>query len=1078
MLAYRRARKRLLKESHDDPALVGVLHGRIRMGPVGMGRRRRSRLCFWVAVTGVCVSSGHLAARADVLRFDFESGDLQGWRIVEGRFDRLVCAKEMFRNEPHVTCNKQGRYFLTTLELANGHGDDKMTGVVESPVFVLNGPNMTMLVGGGNHPDTYVALCTTDGVEHAIGRGTNSEKMQRITWDTPSLVGQRVFLRVVDRSVAGWGHITFDDFRASGQIDKAATAEHFDKATALLRTLDVRRELKNRLEHASLEPLRKAVEDLVATFGDRYARGAEFRNRLGMLQPRLTAIAHGLDAEDEGALRRALEILNDFECLRREALLANPLVRESPILCVARKQYPFDHHNTETMFQTAEINTHLFAGGGAIKTVDLARGHEVKSLIEVPEGIARDPEVHFSGKKIVFSMRRNKDDDYHIYEMNTDGTGLRQLTSAGGVSDIDPFYLPDDSIVFSSSREPKYCMCNRHIMANLYRMDPDGANIHQIGKSTLFEGHGTVMPDGRILYDRWEYVDRNFGDAQALWTANPDGTNHTLFWGNHTACPGAVIDARMIRGSDTAVCLLASCHDKPWGAMAVIDRRLGLDGREPIVRTWPAEAVSLVRIEGTDLFDTFTRVLPKYEDPYPLSDLVTGAGSGKYFLCSRMTGNGEEMGLYLVDVFGNETLLHKDGPGCFDPMPLSPRPRPPVIPSRRDFEGKEGRFYVVDVYQGTHMKGVQRGTVRYLRVVESPEKRFWTRPSWNGQGQEAPAMGWHDFNNKRILGTVPVEADGSAYFSVPADTFVYFQLLDESGMMIQSMRSGTNVQSGETTGCMGCHEDRRTSAPARPGRMPQAMTRTASRLEGWYGAPRLFSFMAEVQPVFDRHCVNCHDFGKKPGEKLNLAGDRTLTFNTSYEELWRKKYITAIGAGPAQFQDAYAWGSHGSKLVETLRKRPECNRLDSESFDRIVTWIDINAPYYPTYASAYPNNLAGRSPLDDNQIKRLTELTGIPFASLADHSKNRGPEISFDRPELSACLSRLGDKNDLRYKEALRIIQEGREALSRRPRGDTEDFEACDLDRQRQEKYAMRHRVELKNREAIRTGTRLYEARR
>ncbi|MBI3921328.1 MAG: hypothetical protein HY318_07925, partial [Armatimonadetes bacterium] len=617
-----------------------------------------------------------------------------------------------------------------------------------------------------------------------------------------------------------------------------------------------------------------------------------------------------------------------------------PLTRGT-LLFVVRPQYRPDHHNTETMFQTGEINTGSFVGGGALKTIDLATG-AVKTLLAVPEGIVRDPEVHFSGKTIVFSMRRNLRDDYHLYEMKADGSALKQLTFAPGVSDIDPLYLPDDTILFSSTREPKYCMCNRHIMANLFRMEADGSNVHQIGKNTLFEGHASLLPDGRILYDRWEYVDRNFGDAQGLWVCNPDGTNHGVCYGNNTPSPGAVIDARPIPGSQRILCIFGSCHDRPWGALAMLDLRRGFDGRSPVLRTWPPQAMDLVRNPGTvnDAWDTYLGVTPKYEDPYPLND--------QYFLCSRMTGKGEQMGIYLVDTSGNETLLHVEDPGCYDPMLLAPRERPPIIPSRRDYHTAVGYFYVHDVYLGTHVRGVHRGSVRWLRVIESPEKRFWTYPAWMGQGTIAPAMNWHDFNNKRILGTVPVEPDGSAYFGVPADKFVYFQLLDQNGMMVQSMRSGTMVQSGERTGCVGCHEYRQTTP--RNTRTPRALKRSPSKLTPWYGDPRLFSYMAEVQPVFDKHCVSCHDYGKDAGAKLNLSADRNPAFNTSYSELWRKGFVKVVGAGPAEIQPAYSWGSHASRLIQVLRAGHQGVRLDGESSDRLVTWLDLNAPYYPTYA--------------------------------------------------------------------------------------------------------------------------------
>jgi hypothetical protein len=743
---------------------------------------------------------------------------------------------------------------------------------------------------------------------------------------------------------------------------------------------------------------------------------------------------------------------------------ADSLFTGQEILFVVRHQYRPDHHNTATFFPGAqnEYNDGAFTPGGALKALDVSTG-KTRTLLETPQGVIRDPEVFFDGKRIVFSMRTNVADSYHIYEVNADGTGPRQLTFARDVDDLDPLYLADGSIAFSSTREPKYCMCNRHLMANLFRMEADGANVHQIGKSTLFEGHGSLMPDGRILYDRWEYIDRNFGDAQALWTVNPDGTSHSVYWGNNTASPGAVIDARVIPGTDRAICVFGSCHDRPWGALAIIDRQLGLDGREPVIRTWPADATNLVQRTGWEIFDAFTKVKLKYEDPYPLD--------ADHFLCARMTGKGEQMGIYLLDTSGKEELIHAEEPGCFDPMPLGPRPRPAPVASRRDYGASPGTFYVQDVYVGTHMEGVARGSVKWLRVVESPEKRFWTRPAWNGQGQEAPAMNWHDFNNKRILGTVPVEEDGSAYFEVPPDRFVYFQLLDQRGMMVQSMRSGVIVQSGETSSCIGCHEDRRQAPPA-TGVAKLALLRGPSPLEGWLGPAREFNYLAEVQPVFDRHCVRCHDYGTDAGKKLNLARDRDLAFNTSYNELWRKKWVHVVGAGPAETQKPFSWGSHASPLVQRLLKQPDQGGLSQEEFERLVTWVDLNAPYYPSYASAYPNNLAGRAPLSDAELQKLEDLTGVPLRQLAAHSSNQGPQVSFDRPELSPCLARAAAP---KRTEALEIIRAGQHQLAQKPEADMPGFQACSMDEWRERKYQVRRQTELNAREALASGEKVFD---
>jgi len=814
--------------------------------------------------------------------------------------------------------------------------------------------------------------------------------------------------------------------------------------------------------------LRRAVEDLRRSFSDRYPKGEEFLARLDRLQQQA--------AETRPEQRTALA--EAFDALQREALTANPLVCERPILFVVRPQYRSHYHAIDTLFHTGEFNpdrgrfhAELFQGGGAMKTIDFAAGGRVETLIEVPEGIARDPDLHFDAGRIVFAMRRNREEDYHIYEIETDGSDLRRLTSAPGVCDFDPIYLPDDDIVFSSTREPKYNMCSRDIAANLFRMEGDGANIHQITKNTLFDNHAELLPDGRIIYARWEYVDRNFGDAHGLWTVAPDGTNQAVYWGNNTAVPGAVFNAHLIPGTQRFICILGPHHDRLWGALGIIDRRRGIDGRPPVLRTWPANAADGIKVGGFDCDHHASRVRIKYEDPWPLSE--------NYFLCSRMTGNGDQTGIFLVDVFGNELLLHAEGPGCYDPMPLAPRRRPPVIAPRRDFNEGEGIFFVSDVYVGTHMKGVRRGAAKFLRVVESPEKRHWSAGSWNGQGYTAPGMNWHSLENKRILGTVPIEEDGSALLAVPADTFVYFQLLDRNGMMIQSMRSGTVLQSGETTGCVGCHEDRLAAPPPTGSAAPLALKRPPSRLDGWHGPSRLFGFTAEVQPVFDRRCVECHDYGKEAGKKLNLAGDLTLAFNTAYHELWRKRYLQCVGGGPAEIQPAYSWGSHASRLVQVLRdpKFPGHEKLDlsEEELDRIITWIDLNGVYHATYACAYPESRTGRCPLDRGQLDRLGKLTGVAFGRLMSHGSNPGPMVNFTRPELSPCLAKFDDNNDPAYKEALSIITAGKATLAGHPRADMPGFRCCEVDQRREKKYAARRQVELANRRAIRDGERVFD---
>ncbi len=522
-----------------------------------------------------------------------------------------------------------------------------------------------------------------------------------------------------------------------------------------------------------VQSLRAAIVDLSADFGPRYPGGREFLRQLDALTPRL--------AQGDSTARQAAR--TEFEALRRRALVANPLVSAAPILFVVRQQYAKDHHNTGTDFQPGEISHRNYRPGGALKVIDLGGDGRPHTLLATERGVIRDPDVHFNGRRIAFAMRRDKDEAFQVYEIQSDGGGLRRLTHSTPHTDIDPAYLPDDRIVFVSTRDQKFCGCNRHVQGNLFVMDSDGGRVRQISRNNLFDSRPSLLADGRILYDRWEYVDSMYGPRFGLWTVNPDGTQHALYCGNNDWAPGAIFDAREIPGTESVVAVFGACHDRPWGAMVVLDRRRGLDGMAPVVRSWPADIRPYMddppkyRLgdNNTFMIDTFRHLPLKYEDPWPLADADTGRGAGKYFLCARtlelqhpwnadcgfgwackgMVDGKERTGIFLLDVFGNEILLHAEDPGCFDPMPLTPRPRPAVIPSRVDYSQGTGTYYVADVYRGSGMEQVPRGTIKCLRVIEAPPKRNFTTPMWDRDTNQAPAMNFNCTNNKRILATRP-----------------------------------------------------------------------------------------------------------------------------------------------------------------------------------------------------------------------------------------------------------------------------------------------------------------------------------
>ena len=805
-----------------------------------------------------------------------------------------------------------------------------------------------------------------------------------------------------------------------------------------------------------------------------------------------------------------------FDTFKSDVLTSSPAF-DDEILFVVRKQYPKDHQNSETWFPKKETNSSQynanFYGGSYIKKLNVRTGVATPLLYAGDEGVLRDPDLHFDGKKFLFAWRKNYDDEFHIYEMNVDGTGLHQLTSQGTnengfvVSDGFPIYLADDSIAFVSSREPKHIPCNRHRGANIFRMDSDGANIHRISNNLLHDNNLSLGPDGKIYYDRWEYLDRDFGSAQGVWSCNPDGTSHMLVFGNNSH--GAFIDARWIPGTQKFLSIISSCHDQAWGPLAVIDNRLGFDvssrDTSPVLKVWPESYRANVGASSidTDTYNNVTRFenpysinggVPgidyardrcslRYEDPYPITENT--------FLVSRSTGNVSgwkdlQTALFLVDMFGNEIQLYAEPAdptkklGCYDPVFIRPRERPIVIANKRYYDNRDGSYYIENVNKGTHMGSVTNGEVKYVRVVETGEKRNWVDKSllWSAQGQQAPVMNIGPFENRRILGDVQVEDDGSVFFNVPADKLVYFQLLDEDKKMVQSMRSYITVQPGEVMGCVGCH-DRRNDAPqalAVP-RTLQALQAPPKQLEPFMGEePRFFGFMEQVQPILDAKCVSCHDFpgtGNDSGSgSVILAGDTEFAFNAAYISIHHKHLSANIGgAGPVIFP-AKSWGSHQSPLIQKIDTGH--GGLTPEEKERIQAWVDLNSPFYPDYHTGSSSRPFGRSPLTIAEINAMLSPTSYSFNSIRSSKRavNTGPMISYERPELSPILNGLGQAEQ---DSIIAYLNTGQQRLAASPQIGTPGFQRDAASQAREDFYQERWAKELEAREAILNGTKMYD---
>lgn len=561
---------------------------------------------------------------------------------------------------------------------------------------------------------------------------------------------------------------------------------------------------------------------------------------------------------------------------------------------------------------------------------------ESRVLLEDAGGGIRDPQVSYDGTTVLFSYRRRDGGNYHLYEIGTDGTGLKQLTS-GAFDDIEPTYLPDGGIMFVSSRCKRWVNCWLTQVAVLYRCDADGSNIRQVSGNIEHDNTPWPLADGRILYQRWEYVDRSQVHYHHLWAMNPDGTGQTPFYGNLN--PGILmIDAKPIPGSDKIVSLFSPGHGQREhaGQVAIVDPKLGPDA---------PEAVRILH----DAKD--------FRDPYPLSD--------NRFLVARrdkvllMNGAGET-----AEVFRLSDRERDDGFECHEPRPIAPRPREPVLPTRARLDEMSGRLILANVYEGRNMGGVEQGDIKKLLILESLPKPI------NYTGGMEPLSYGGTFTLERVLGTVPVEADGSAYFDVPAMRSIILVALDEHDMSVKRMQSFLSVQPGEVLSCVGCHEQRtHTTLPVG---QPRALSRPPSTIEPISDVPDVYDFPRDIQPILDRYCVSCHDYetgreGHRMAGKVILTGDRGPLYSHSYFTLSVLREFSDGRNLPKSNYAPRTLGSSASRLLKKLNGTHYGVKATEREAKIVRLWIETGAPYPGTYAALGSGMIGGYA---ENQIDR------------------------------------------------------------------------------------------------------------
>lgn len=760
------------------------------------------------------------------------------------------------------------------------------------------------------------------------------------------------------------------------------------------------------------EEAQQAIErDWLWQVGDKPDLAREI-NRTRALAARFCLSADTLDrvaaevAKGSLTTEKTRELYFAVRRIRRDLMLGNPVVDFTQLLMVDMP-YP---EGREWQHETRHRLGYMAVPGGQLIVVEglSLKGNVRRLMPQAPlHGSFWRPDLSFDGQRVLFCFKPHNEKAFHIYECNLDGSGLRQLTS-GIYDDFDPVYLPDGKhYVFSSSRGHTYVRCmpptNAYI---LMRGGLDEEDLFFISANNEPDYLPSVMNDGRIIYTRWEYTDKPLWRCQSLWTVNPDGTQPNTFWGNQSVWPDLLKDARAIPGSRRVMFTGSAHHNWFAGSIGIIDPDKGsnfpngvtkvtADQRWPESGNGPTDPIESPDYQAYGTFDS-------YQNPYPLSErdfLVSARRNGKF-------------ALYLMDTDGHRELIYEGANHIFHAQPVRPRTLPPVLPDRVKWPTKAERFnpeggtiYSANVYHGA--PPALQVKAKFMRILHIEQKTY---TYWNHRPalSTGPVVSLLQSDGvKRILGTVPIQPDGSCWFKVPTGVALHFQLLDEQHRALQTMRSFANVMPGESRGCLGCHEQH-SRAPQMGGKgpstavlsvpdaitpvpwaydtgftcAPEGCTTLAQSLEvGLRKAQQAepnkvaaierfgtsISYLKDVQPVLNRACGSCHQGEGKAREKLDL----TLR---GYEP-----YMTLIGrpgwgrtnsipekllpgydlAGTLQVEaystvDPAAYRtpepmtrlSYTSRLIALVSSGKHHDvKVDPYSLLRLTLWVDTMCPY-------------------------------------------------------------------------------------------------------------------------------------
>jgi formylglycine-generating enzyme required for sulfatase activity len=723
-------------------------------------------------------------------------------------------------------------------------------------------------------------------------------------------------------------------------------------------------------EHHKIESMRLAVKDQQETFGDRYPKADEYLARIDALEREMPAAWASVLPGADDAPAALVAVRDKVAGEGKDILLANPLLAFDKLLLgkggpgFASNWGGANHIGNELVVLSP------VKPDGRITT--LYKGGHIS-----------DMDLSFDATRILFC------DGEHVHEVNADGTGHRQITTQTDphVKHYDACRLPNGKIAFVSTACEQAVPCTGEwYVGNLHLIDDDGTHERRVGFDQDHDWNPYVLDNGQVVYTRWEYTDTPHYFTRLLFTMNPDGSNQAEYYGSNSYWPNAMYWPRPIPGQPTRIVCIVSGHHgvSRVGQMVILDTAQGRHEADGVVHRIGDRGK---RVEPVIQDGLVAEWWPRFAWPCPLAEPETNRGTGKYFLVNAKLDEWSPWGVYLVDVFDNLTPLLI---GSYaEPIPLRPRPRPPVVPTRVDPGRKDALVYMADVYKGGGLRGFPPGSVKALRLGAHVYR-------YGGNGDTYAATYEGGWDLKQILGTVPVEPDGSAFFRVPANTPIFVQPLDAEGKSLQVMRSWFSAMPGEVLSCVGCHERQSDSPPAN--RSPGA-NRPPSEIAPWYGPARGFSFDHEVQPVLDRRCAGCHNGQPRPDGK-RVPDFRAKSLHKEFKGNYSPAYLALAPyvRRPGYESDYHLpapaeWHASTSPLVQLLEKGHSGVRLPAEDRDRLYTWIDFNVPYAGSWRQSH-------RPPEDEQVARRAKYQAL-YANVEDRTEAPIPEVpaaAFEAP--------------------------------------------------------------------------------